>query len=338
MPYPTATDLGVRRLLCAAGQAPSVHNTQPWRFRVAREGAVELLADPARRLVRSDPRGRSLHVSCGAALFNLRLAVRVAGYQTFTRPLPAEGGSRLLAVVRPGPAAAPTPAELELYAGIGRRRTNREPYEDRPLPPAVVADLRVAASREGAALVPLGGYAATELLDLVAAAEDELAADHAYQAELRTWTTRESHHDGMPARVLGPRPAGDLPPTRDFGAHAAGSRARFEPRPRLMVLTTRGDRPADWLRAGQALQRVLLVACAHGVSVSFLNQPLDLRDMRLRGDPGHRRGHAQMILRLGYGPAVPRAPRRPPAELMAGVRENPPARGFRLLPPARARG
>ena len=76
-----------------------------------------------------------------------------------------------------------------------------------------------------------------------------------------------------------------------------------------------GDRPIDWLRAGQALQRVLLVAARHGVSASFLNQPLDLRDMRGRRDPHHHRGHAQMIIRFGYGPHLPRSPRRPATEL-----------------------
>ncbi|WP_240777800.1 hypothetical protein [Nonomuraea basaltis] len=76
-----------------------------------------------------------------------------------------------------------------------------------------------------------------------------------------------------------------------------------------------GDRPLHWLRAGQALQRVLLVATKHGLSASFLNQPLDLRDMRRRRDPYHRRGHPQMIIRLGYGPHVARSPRRPATEL-----------------------
>ncbi|GII81674.1 nitroreductase [Sphaerisporangium rufum] len=323
MPVTAATDLGFRRLLAAAGQAPSVHNTQPWRLRavrdrVARGHAVELLADRDRRLRVADPRGRSLHVSCGAALFNLRLAVSVAGRRPLVRLAPGEPETPdLLAVVRPGEAVPATEAERELYAAIGRRRTNREPFADRPLPPWVLADLRIAASREGAFLVVPGRHGGGELLECVAIAEDELARDRDYLAELRAWTMRGARHDGLPAHVLGPRPAGEPAPVRDFGRHPDRPPVPFEARPHLAVLTTPGDRPVDWLRAGQALQRVLLVATAHGVSASFLNQPLDLRDLRRHTDPRHRRGHPQMIIRLGYGPEVPRAPRRPPAELAA---------------------
>ncbi|MEU8106853.1 hypothetical protein AB0C18_24355 [Nonomuraea muscovyensis] len=311
---PLASELGVRRLLVAAGQAPSVLNTQPWRFTVVRREFVELLADPDRRLRVSDPRGRSQHVSCGAALFNLRLAVRAAGLRpvVWLQPDP-ELDPGLLAAVRMGDTPPATGRHRELYDLIWTRRTNREPFDDRRVPPAVLAELRIAASREGAALLPLDRRATADILEFAALAEEELAHDADYRAELAAWTMPGAHADGVPRHVRGPRPAGDPAPVRDFGQHAG--RARFEARPQLAVLTTPGDRPLDWLRAGQALQRVLLTAARHGVSASFLNQPLDLRDMRRRRDPRHRRGHAQMIIRLGYGPFVARAPRRPAAEL-----------------------
>ncbi|WP_248963231.1 hypothetical protein [Sphaerisporangium perillae] len=200
MPFPAATDLGVRRLLAAAGQAPSVLNTQLWRFRINGDKSVELLADPDRRLRTVDPRGRSLHVSCGAALFNLRLAVRVSGHQpsVWTLPAPREE-PRLLATVHMTESAPPSALEQELYAGIGRRRTCREPFSDRRVPPWVLADLRIAASREGANLVLPNRRATADLLDYVAIAEDELAGDHDYLAELAGVDDR-----GNPLR----RPAG----------------------------------------------------------------------------------------------------------------------------------
>ncbi|WP_211590325.1 Acg family FMN-binding oxidoreductase [Microbispora sp. H11081] len=317
---PLATEPAFQRLLTAAGQAPSVLNTQPWRLKAVRGEYVELLADPDRRLRVSDPRGRSLHVSCGAALFDLRLAVRTAGHRPVIWLLPnTEEEPRLLAALRVSPYGPAPHGTRELYDCIGLRRTNREPFSDRRIPEHVLADLRRAASREGAGLEVLGRWASAELLEHVAIADDELSKNDDYLAELRAWTTSGGLREGLPSYVQGPGCIEDPAPVRDFGTHRGRGPVHFESRPQLAVLTTVGDGPVDWLRAGQALQRVLLTATLHGVSASFLNQPLDLRDMRRRSDPHHRRGHIQMILRLGYGPAVPRAPRRPAGELRETV-------------------
>jgi nitroreductase len=309
-----ASELGVRRLLVAAGQAPSVLNTQPWRFRVVRHEFVELHADPDRQLRVSDPRGRNQHISCGAALFNLRLAIRTCGHKPMAFLLPAPGHEPdLLAAVRVGAAQPASAAQRELYDLIPVRRTSRQPFFERRIPHERMAELRWAAAREGAGLAWLDRHSTLDTLDYAAIAEDELSRDHDYRAELAAWTMPGAHYDGMPGYTHGPYAVQDPPPVRDFGRH--DGEARFEERPQLAVLTTMGDRPADWLRAGQALQRVLLVATQHGLSASFLNQPLDLRDMRRRRDPHHRRGHPQMIIRLGYGPHVARSPRRPATEL-----------------------
>ncbi|MEV0308264.1 Acg family FMN-binding oxidoreductase [Nonomuraea fuscirosea] len=315
---PLDHESGVRRLLVAAGQAPSVLNTQPWRFRVPGRELVEVYADPERRLRVSDPRGRNQHVSCGAALLNLRLAVRTAGRRPMVFLLPSpEEQPDLLAAVRLGAAIPATTEHRELYDLVPARRTSRRPYFDRRIPPAVMAELRLAASREGARLVTLDRHGTADLLEYAAMAEDELSRDHDYRAELAAWTVRGPLYDGVADYALAPRASRDPSPVRDFGRQHG--EARFEERPQLAVLTTPGDRPADWLRAGQALQRMLLVATRHGVSASYLNQPLDLRDMRKRRDPHHRRGHPQMIIRLGYGPYVPRSPRRPAAELESAL-------------------
>ncbi|MDF5755205.1 nitroreductase family protein [Spongiactinospora sp. TRM90649] len=310
----SATEAQVRRLLTAAGQAPSVHNTQPWRFDVLHGELLSLSADLDRRLPVSDPRGRSMHVSCGAALLNLRLAARTAGARPALRLLPeSEDDPYLLAVVHLAKREPAGRRTRELYDLIPLRHTCREPFDERRLPSEVMAALRTAASREGATLIFLGRHAAAQTLEQVAIAEEELAADLDYRAELAAWTMRRARYDGVPLASHGPRPLTDPPPIRDYGAHDHSM--AFEARPQLAVLTTPGNRPLDWLVAGQALQRTLLTAARYGVSASFLNQPLDLRDMRRRTDPHHRRGHPQMIIRLGYGPQVTATPRRPVGDL-----------------------
>nr|BFE79799.1 hypothetical protein GCM10020093_024000 [Planobispora longispora] len=148
---PLATHAGTRRLITAAGTAPSVHNTQPWHFIARHREYIELHADPDRWLKITDPRGRSLHISCGAALFNLRLALRISGHRPLTWSTPATGNDppTLLATVRPTPAAPASAAEHDLYEAIKARRTNRQPFTDTPVPQAIMDELVAAARMEG---------------------------------------------------------------------------------------------------------------------------------------------------------------------------------------------
>jgi nitroreductase len=310
----------IDRLLRAAAAAPSMHNTQPWRFRV-RPGrrTIELLADRARQLPYSDPDARAVHIACGAALFNLRLAAAVAGWQVAVQLLPDPGRPLLLATVRLSGRYRASGAERDLHAAIHRRHTNRQPFSGQPVPPGVLAELADAAGLEGAILHILDHDEAGRMLDLAADAERALLADPGYRSELARWAGGQRDRDGLPDSAIGPRSPDRRAPVRDFAPGPWSQPVRyawFEASPQLVVLSTRGASQADWLHAGQALQRVLLTATARGIAASPLTQPLETSDAWLVRDPQSGNERPQMILRLGYGLPQPPTPRRPVSDIL----------------------
>jgi nitroreductase len=145
---PLADDGMVRRIVAAAAAAPSIHNTQPWRFRIVGDDLMEVHSDPDRVLWVADARGRALHLSCGAALFNLRLAIRASGAKPLVWPLPDPGREpTLIASVRLGEGRPPERAERELYESIWQRHTSRVPFSGKPIPDPVALCLERAAER-----------------------------------------------------------------------------------------------------------------------------------------------------------------------------------------------
>jgi nitroreductase len=301
--------------------APSMHNTQPWKFLVLPDSQIiELRADPARMLRYGDPHGRAVHIACGAALFNLCLAVAAGGREPVTRLLPDPAEPLLLATVRIGGRHRPGEDERDLHAAIPARHTNRRPFSGRRVPPGVLAELVQAARLEGSVL-DLPGYDETRrLLGVVADAETDLLADPGYRAELARWAGGERDQDGIPASAAGPRDPRGHTPVRDFLGGAAADYEWFEELPQLAVLSTPGNGKEDWLRAGQALQCVLLTATRRGIATGILTQPLESRDAWLVRDPGTGSGWPQLILRIGYGLPVPASPRRPVHDVL----ETPP--------------
>ena len=139
-------------LVATAGRAPSVHNTQPWQFRV-HENGLDLLADPGRRLRAIDPDGREMLISCGAALFGLRLGLRHLGYRATVEVLPDPGDPSLLARVRLGRLAPLSAEEGNMLAAVPHRHTHRGPFSPEPLPAGLLPRLQHDAIAEGAALV-----------------------------------------------------------------------------------------------------------------------------------------------------------------------------------------
>ncbi|MGO9161661.1 MAG: Acg family FMN-binding oxidoreductase [Streptosporangiaceae bacterium] len=320
MSGPLAGDGVLRRILSAAGAAPSIHNTQPWRFRVTGD-VIELHGDPERMLWIADPQGRALHLSCGAALFNLRIAIRAIGAKPLVWPLPdPQAEPTLLASVQVVPGRPATGPERELSETIGLRHSSRFPFSDRPVPDSVQIALEQEAGFEFAVLRMLSMRDVAKVLDLAATADRKLATDFDHRVELTEWIATAGD-DGIPAAALGPVPSAEPAPVRDFG-YAAPTAARpsatYEALPQLAVLSTARDEPADWLRAGQALERVLLAATRHGVATSLLYQPIELHDVEHAGQGWWPWPECpQIIVRFGYGPGGPATPRRPVTDLLA---------------------
>ncbi|MFJ9898361.1 Acg family FMN-binding oxidoreductase [Streptomyces sp. NPDC091280] len=301
-------------LIAASVAAPSIHNTQPWRFRLdAPTLTLEIRAVADRGLRHTDPSGRALHISVGCALFNLRVAIAHHGWEPVTRLLPRPEEPDLLATVRLGGSARSSTSVPLLYEAVWRRHSSRFPFSDRQVPTSVLAELAEAAQAEGAVLDVPEPMEVDRLLRLTGQAEQRNTADTDRAVESRRWVHAPNPNSlGMPPEAIGPQDFRERIPMRDFGAHRrpAGLAARpFEKRPSVVVLSTLHDRRADWLRAGEALEHVLLVATGHGVRASLLHQALEWPDLREQLADG-RRAHPQMVVRLGYGPEGPASPRR----------------------------
>ncbi|MEU5609176.1 Acg family FMN-binding oxidoreductase [Streptomyces sparsogenes] len=318
MGIPNLDAPALEALLAAAVAAPSLHNTQPWRFRLSPENQVlEVRAVPSRSLPLADPDGRALHLSVGAAVFNLRVAAAHLGWHPDVLLLPDPGRADLLAAVRLTGPTGPQDhrgRRTDLYDSIARRHTSRMPFTGRPVPDPLVAEMATAAHTEGAQLHLPDITGTRRLLRLTAVAEARNHADPARIAESRCWITPPGSDRpyGIPVAALGPTDAAGRMPMRDFTGPLPVPHPpalRFERHAQVALLWTSYDRPEDWLRAGQALQHVLLTATVHGVRTSLLHQAMEWPDLRAATGLARRRCHPQLLIRFGYGPDGGRTPR-----------------------------
>ncbi len=303
----------------AAVLAPSMHNSQPWRFRLGPDH-VDVLVDPGRRLPVSDATGWASRVGCGAALFNLRLALAVGGTPAVVRVLPDPDEPELLARLIPARPRPALPVEGRLCQAIGRRHSNRAPFLDKPVPAAVRSELIAAARAEDGSLSLLIGPVAVEVAaEMVRVADRALRHDDAYMAELTAWTRRDrTAADGVLIAAGGPAPQPhELLARRDFGGRELAGHRDYEREPLLAVIGTAGDWPADQVQAGQILQRVLLTATDLGLAASMFSQPIEVPGIRAHLRKAMTRHDTpQMLLRFGYATSTPHSPRRPVADVL----------------------
>ncbi|WP_290062370.1 Acg family FMN-binding oxidoreductase [Amycolatopsis solani] len=314
-PLPSVFD----QALASAVRAPSPHNTQPWRFAV-RPDTVEVWLDRERVLAVADPAGREARLACGAAAFNLQICLRANGFATLVRMLPDPAEPALAVTVRLDGNQKSTAAERRLAEAVFRRHTNRRPLLDKAVPPAARVALKAAALDEGGQLEFLdasGRY--TPVASLVRQAEALQAEDPEFRRETAFWTQRDaSSPDGVPKTASGPPPRGHgVVSLRASHENRDLPEREYEREPLLGVLLTRDHGPYAEVRAGMAMQRVLLTATAEGLATSFLSQPFETpRTREALAALFAGLGQPHTLLRIGYGYPARLTARRPVEDVL----------------------
>ncbi|MFF0488446.1 Acg family FMN-binding oxidoreductase [Nocardia sp. NPDC004068] len=322
---PTTTAVPDHRTLLAvmrlAVRAPSVHNTQPWRWRF--DGArLHLYSDPDRVLAAADPHGRQRTISCGAALHHARTAFAARGWHTDTVRLPDPAQPDHLAVIDFRPWPDPPPGVLTRAEAIERRRTDRLPMlAPRGWSGEFVSGLRRLANPHDIEFDVLGDDARPRLAAVSEHADAARHDDMMYQHELQWWTGNSEPPEGIPTDALvshAEQSRVDVGRAFPAAQHSA-RRADLTDAARLAVFSTEEDAPPRWLRTGEALSAVLLEATAAGLATCPVTHITEL--------PAGRRTVAtllphetvpQVVLRIGTAPEGeqrPPTPRRPLAEV-----------------------
>jgi len=290
--------------------APSSHNTQPWLFGVEGE-RLELRADRTRALPVNDPQDRELTISCGAALFNARVAAAKLARGLAVTLLPDGEDSDILArVVLTDDVAN----EATLFAAIATRHTYRGAFVQQALDPHLITALVAAAAAEGGRLEVLDNEQRGGYVELVAQGDRAQFADACWRRELAAWMHPQRKGDGLPYPELTTPLVRFVVRHFDVGKSSADKDvALAEQAPVIAVLATAADSHMDWLTAGQALEHTLLVAASLGVQASYLNQPLQVGSLRSQAaEILGGGGFPQVTLRLGRPrDELPMAPRRP---------------------------
>jgi nitroreductase len=306
-------DVSAHDLVAAGILAPSSHNTQPWIFKVTAAG-LELIADRTRALPVNDPDDRELVISCGAALFNLRVALAARGLGVQIATLPDPDRPDLLATLRVGPAGDASSPLAELAGAMPERRTYRKRFAKRGVGGEEVQALRDAAEAEGCSFLPVGeGGLEGRIAELVSEGDSIQWSNRSWRRELAAWMHPRRKGDGLAVPTLAAPIARMVVRTFDMGGGiAAKDQELADESPLLVVLGTDSDRETDWITAGQALERVLLTATSRGLQASYLNQPVQVPALRSELADETSLRFPQVILRFGYPEdELDAAPRRP---------------------------
>jgi hypothetical protein len=292
--------------VAAAGHAPSILNTQPWRWRLA-PGRLELFAERSRQLSVTDPQGRLLTISCGAALHHARTVLAAAGWSAHVTRLPDPDQPDLLATLAVTGPVPVSEAANRLAGSIPDRHTDRRPVSETPLPDTHLNAIATAARAESNLHV-LTHNQVPDLATVACRAAAVQAEDPRVAAELAHWTGASAPPgNGLPDGVLPEHPAQTTVPGRDFGRTGTlpiGS--GHDKAAAYALLFGTADDPLSWLRSGEALSAAWLTATTLGVSVVPLSDVVEVAYTRqtLRNLLAGL-GCPHLVLRLGIADTEP---------------------------------
>jgi nitroreductase len=321
----------VRTAVHLATRAPSIHNTQPWRWEL-RDGTLSLYADRSRQLTVADPDGHSLLLSCGAALALTELALRAAGWQVEITRLPDLADQDLLATLRATDRVAVDDRDVERVSAAQRRRSDRRPFVTAPTGPEIEKLRAAAAAPDVFAHFATDPDEALNLAVVVTEADQFEQRNAEYLAEMTRWIRPEStQHDGVPITSI-PHVGSGSPrhtdvPVRDFEVGVSGAQlipTGVDEHPLLAVVFTTSDHAIDQIWAGEAMMRLMVEAELNSLACCPLSQSIDMLAFRTRLQTlmGWTQ-YPQMMLRLGRpagGIAAPLAPRRPLEDVLRIIR------------------
>jgi nitroreductase len=305
----------LRSVLALASRAPSIYNVQPWRWRVGAD-ALQLHVDPSLQLPSSDPDGRDLIVSCGAALNHCVIALAAMGWRAKVHRLPNPADTNHLATIAVEP-GEPEQVDVMLAAAIPQRRTDRRHYSSWPVPAGDIAQMAARAARMGTILRRVD--AVDTLNQIVAQAVRSHATSYEYLAEVTRWSGRYGSVAGIPARNIPEHDCAAPIPGRIFAGPRLAQPPGASPTDDSAVILALGTETDDrlaWLCAGEATSVVLLTATAMGLASCPVTEPLEIRETReaVRSDVLGYRGYPQMLLRVGWAlvnaDPLPPTPRR----------------------------
>jgi hypothetical protein len=317
----------VRAALSLASRAPSVHNSQPWRWRVGPH-SLHLYAENSLHLKHTDPDRRDLLVSCGAALNHCTIALAALGWQAKVHHMPNPSDPDHLASIQVH-RMAPGEVDIALAAAIPRRRTDRRYYTSWTVPVGDIALMGARAARAGVALRRV--ETSVDFRAILARAVYEHVSDPDYLTELTTWSGRYASTAGVPARNTPESNPAAVVPGRVFAGTALAQPpgASKDDGALILALGTVADAELDRLRAGEAASLVLLTATAHGLASCPITEPLEIAETRgaLREDVFGGEQFPQMLMRVGWAPVnadpLPATPRRPLRDIVTRLDASP---------------